>query len=120
MTTSSTPADSTQGSQPGNTPVGTTLTNNPPTPTVEDMGTITFNSPSHDRHNQRRDSLITAKALAAMRLSNEVIGDRGLGYPVDGVTRTLFTNPILNPVNASTTTVGVIATTLRVFGNRQL
>ena len=58
------------------------------TPTVQDLGTVTFNSPSRDRRNQRRDSLVTAEALTAMRLSNEVIGDRGLGYPVDRVTRT--------------------------------
>ena len=119
MTSSSTPAESSTGSTPvvdttqvttgqTNTPVVTT----PPavatvqgnTPTVQDLGTVTFNSPSRDRRNQRRDSLVTAEALAAMRLSNEVIGDRGLGYPVDRVTRTLFTNPIPNPVNASTTT----------------
>ena len=86
--------------------------NNPTTtPTVEDMGKVTFNSPSHDRRNQRRDSLITAEALAAMRLSNKVIGDRGLGYPVDAVNCTLFTNPVSNPAgtgtgtNTTTTTV---------------
>ena len=114
MTTSSTPADSTQGSSTDNTlVVGTTpvTTGQGNTPTVQDMGTVTFNSPSHDRRNQHRDSLVTAEALAAMRLSNEVIGDRGLGYPVDGVTRTLFTNPIPNPVNATTTTTTTTTTT---------
>ena len=74
------------------------------TPPVEDLGTVTFNSPSRDRRNQRRGSLVTAEALAAMRLSNEVIGDRGLGYPVDAVNRSLFTNPVSSPAGTGTNT----------------